>query len=266
MNAEINKVSLSKDYLDAFDMEELRDLCAKTGDLSLFRKLYSTKYPSIKNRNYGYFWDDINFSRGDELKRSPIYKDKIETVFNLVKDKKGNIFNVGFGNGLLELRLKNRHQKLYGLDISSASVNRIKKLVNGIFRKGNVVAIPFGDKTFDTVLALDILEHVSPKDIFQALHEIYRVMKTRSVLIITVPLNEGLKEMIVNKNINPNAHVRTYTYEILKAELTIAGFEVVSVNFFFAFRWLYRIKKLFVSVFPFFKIKPNLLLIVAKKS
>jgi SAM-dependent methyltransferase len=52
---------------------------------------------------------------------------------------------------------------------------------------GLVSALPFADRTFDLVCALDIVEHVD--DDASALAEIVRVAKSDAVILISVPLH-----------------------------------------------------------------------------
>lgn len=244
---------------DPFDLEFKRDFYSKRLQTKKFKSLYSKKYPEISNTNSGKMWDVLNFSRR-ELHNSPIYKDKILQITKYLQDKKGNLLNVGFGNGVLEQRINNYN--LFGIDISEKSVKNIKRKIEGDFRVGNILRIPYKSNLFDCVLCLDVLEHISPRNTFKALKEINRVAKKNSILIISVPLNEGLEEMLQN-GINPNAHVRVYTENILKMELKISGFDVEKLIFLSAFNKNYSIKKL---INGFLNLREsNLLIVIARK-
>ncbi|MFX1338070.1 MAG: class I SAM-dependent methyltransferase [Promethearchaeota archaeon] len=50
---------------------------------------------------------------------------------------------------------------------------------------GDITCLPYRDKTFDFVSALDILEHI--KDDPKAVSEISRVLKRKGIVVITVP-------------------------------------------------------------------------------
>ena len=54
---------------------------------------------------------------------------------------------------------------------------------------GDIVKIPFQDKTFDLVSALDVLEHVKNDEL--AISEISRILKKDGIAIVTVP--HGMK-------------------------------------------------------------------------
>ena len=249
--------------MNPFRLEEQRALYAENKNISAFRKLYSRYTPSILNMNTGLLWDGLNFSLLGDLEESPIYKDKVLQVLRLLKNRKGKLLDVGFGAGYVESKLSKGQLELYGIDISGKSLMEVKKRVRGIFKKANLLKIPFKTGFFDYVLCLDVLEHISPKDTFRALREVNRVMKRNSTLIISIPLNESLEEMINEKNVNPNAHVRVYTPNVLKLELALCGFNVKWESFLTAFSRHYFIKKV-INNFLCIR-KPNLLIFVAYK-
>jgi SAM-dependent methyltransferase len=61
-------------------------------------------------------------------------------------------------------------------------------------QKMDIQAIPYGEETFDTVIANHVLEHV-PNDI-QALQEIWRVLKPNGYAILQVPMALDLETTI----------------------------------------------------------------------
>lgn len=87
-----------------------------------------------------------------------------------------SILEVGVGSGVVVQELTRRGLQVTTLDIA-------EDLVPDIL--GSVTDIPLPDKSFDLVLAAEILEHIDPKDLPQALCEIARVSK--SSVIISVP-------------------------------------------------------------------------------
>lgn len=54
-------------------------------------------------------------------------------------------------------------------------------------RQGSLLALPFDDATFDRVLCLDVLEHLSFEDQPRALAEIHRVLKPGGEALVSVP-------------------------------------------------------------------------------
>jgi len=109
---------------------------------------------------------------------------------------------------------------------------------------GSIEQMPFPDSRFDLVLALDIIEHV-PDDL-QALRELFRTLRPGGSLLVTVPA----LQMLWSAHDVINGHYRRYTLGQLRAQVEIAGFEVVTATYFntllfrliVALRWLWRFR------------------------
>lgn len=241
-----------------FEVEKKRDKLAKLGLKKDFEKLYSSKNPQISNNNTVKMWDRLNSEKN--LLTSNIYKDKISIILNYLSNKSGKLLDVGFGNGYLEKKLNNF--ELYGIDTSKKSVQSLNNNVRGTFKVGSILNIPSKEKLFDYILCLDVLEHISPDNLFSALAELNRVLKHGGVLIVSVPLNERLEDLI-KKGSNPNAHVRVYTPSIIKMELELSGFKIENEFFLTAFKKFYKLKK---TVNLLLKIREyNLMIVIVTK-
>lgn len=254
--------------ISPFEVERMRSVFASSGDLKSFKESYSKKNtPEIKRFGIDGFWDNFFSKKVDELNKSSVFKDKKRKVCSLLSDKKGKLLSVGFGTGAIEKEISKLNKKieLFGIDKSKKAVENFSCSTIGYFKRGDILKIPFKSSSFDIVLALDILEHVSPTKIFQGYRELKRVLKSGGFLVVSVPLNEDLEKM-VEKGENPNLHLRAYTPEILKAELGIFSFIILKEIYLYAFSRFYSIKMCLVKMLFFLKIRdPNLIIIMAKK-
>lgn len=249
---------------DPFLIEELREKYAKDGNIKQFCKLYSSNLVEIPNINVGRKWDMLNRKNKLSLVKSPIFNDKNSIILKLLYQKKGNLLDVGFGNGFIENKLIAPNLKFYGIDISRESVAKLNSKVKGVFKKGSVLKIPFKSNFFDFVLILDVLEHVSANKTFKALKELTRVLKNNGCLMVSVPLNEGLKKL-VNSGYNPSMHVREYTPNILKFELKLFDYRIEKEYLLYAFKKYYMIKKILTKLFFKTRKTPNLYIVIASK-
>lgn len=255
--------------LDEYELENLRTVLAKNKKLILLNKFYSRNLPAIENKNTSNLWDKLNFNYHflEEIKSiNPMQWDRIKTVNGWVKSN-SKVLDLGFGSGILEdyFLIKKKKISIEGLDISLKSVNKANnKFKNWSFKVGLAEKLPYMDQKFDYVISLEVLEHIVPGKTLYVLKEINRVLIDKGIFIISVPLNEDLNCM-VKKNINYNAHVRIYTSELIKAELSLAGFKILKSKELFAFSHNYNIKTLIIKLL-FFRIKySNNILILSQK-
>lgn len=106
------------------------------------------------------------------------------------------VLEVGCGGGLTFLNLHDIYREISGLDLT-ADVDVVASVFErqGIkvhLKKGNIVDMPYGDATFDTVLLISILEHLKPSELERATREIFRVLKPDGHLVYGVPVERPL--------------------------------------------------------------------------
>ena len=110
-------------------------------------------------------------------------------------DSGDKILEVGCGNGNMLLRLSDKFNELYGLDVASSRLKEAeiniketspKELHKFRFIEGNADdSLPFNNDFFDAVVSIATIEHVY--DIFYLVKEMYRVLKPGGFLIAEVP-------------------------------------------------------------------------------
>ncbi len=110
----------------------------------------------------------------------PIYMQKMRYVKNILDNlpKKAKIIDLGCGEGVLVEEYKNRGYNVIGLDNSYSS-----KYV----MKGDITKLKFDNGTFDLVLSLDVLEHLSFEQQEKAVAEMHRILKKNGKAIISIP-------------------------------------------------------------------------------
>ena len=90
-----------------------------------------------------------------------------------------SILEVGANVGLQLMFLKQQGFKdLLGVDINEAAVREAKNISPEVdVIRGSGFDLPFKDDSFDLVYTSGVLIHISPKDVGEILHEIYRVSR-----------------------------------------------------------------------------------------
>lgn len=144
-----------------------------------------------------------------------------------VSMERGKFLDVGCGAG--EGKSIVAHEDvLVGLDVSDEALALAARKGYGALRRGSAEHVPAGDREFDAVLMLDVLEHVD--DDHRALCECHRILSPSGLLFLTVPayqwLWSGHDEVF--------GHRRRYTRTMLIATARSAGFTIVFCSYFVA--------------------------------
>ncbi len=100
----------------------------------------------------------------------------------------GVVADIGVGNGALLhiLSRSSRCSEITGVDIRRHSMLQLPD--NCTFKEQSVCQLEMADGHFDTVVCMEVLEHLEVPDFPDALRQLRRVTKQR--LIVTIPYNE----------------------------------------------------------------------------
>jgi len=108
-----------------------------------------------------------------------LYRRRIEMCLGECSGGK-RVLEVGFGSSLSFLNLNELYDEIYGLDLNApaaevAEIFRNKGIETRLIN-GNVLQMPYEDTFFDTVLLINILEHLKPEQVQPAFEEIRRTL------------------------------------------------------------------------------------------
>lgn len=207
------------------------------------------------------------------------------TLNKFKKFFKGEILEVGCGIGNFTRYLIN-YGKVWAIDMDPGFIKEAKKITSGVgnigygdLEKGDYF---FGNKKFDTVVCINVLEHI--KNDIKALKNLFKLIKNNGYLILLVPghqfLYGGIDRAI--------GHYRRYQFENLAKLVKEMGLKVIlarRLNLIGAIGWWFSAKimkdsvvnerklKLFNVIAPIFLSLEDLInppfgtsiLIVAKK-
>ena len=118
-----------------------------------------------------------------------IYYSSLEEILKNNSDIT-SVIDVGCGMGNFTLELVNREQfkKIVGIDFLKETLRLAcenEKLLERVsFIEGNLLNIPFNDRSFDITICLNVLHHIHAKDLSNALQELARI--TNKYLILEI--------------------------------------------------------------------------------
>jgi 2-polyprenyl-3-methyl-5-hydroxy-6-metoxy-1,4-benzoquinol methylase len=164
----------------------------------------------LKNQSEG----EINTGMRDFLQRSSIL---INWLKKYTKSKNPKILECGCGVGLYsKFLLDQGYKNIIGIDINTKSLKFAEKFMK--VKKIDCEKMDFPEKTFDVIIALNIIEHLHSPDKF--LRKIKRILKKDGICVLSTP-NTTLLRGIFGKNPIHPSHLQYWNYskfvKILKA-------------------------------------------------
>lgn len=163
---------------------------------------------------------------------------RIEKVVALLRElRPRRLLDLACGNGHIVRGLAVRPELVVGCDIALGNVQIAMREAGICGAVSNLNDdLPFASRSFDCILAGEIIEHLLDTDRF--LGECHRVLEVGGHLLLTTPnlasmenrlrLLAGLYPIWVDYSLHHgNGHVRAYTAAILRRQLTRNGFEVL---------------------------------------
>lgn len=109
----------------------------------------------------------------------------------------GDVIDIGCGSGRLLKLLASRAQRLVGVDIDSNArqLARAELLLAGMsnttLRQGNMIALPFDDLEFDTVILDDVFASADAETAQAAIHEAKRLLSADGRLLLLASVNDA---------------------------------------------------------------------------
>lgn len=151
---------------------------------------------------------------------------RLNTSIALVPKGTQTLADIGCGNGIFALMLKEQKP-----EIDSTSVDRSEtalKFVKTKSKVGDIVALPFEDKSFDCVTCFQVLEHIPYPVYDTVLNELSRIAKKS--IIVSVPFMENTEDDITkcpacHATFNIELHLRNYFDKDIQELFSKYGFK-----------------------------------------
>jgi SAM-dependent methyltransferase len=154
-----------------------------TGQEPLSSDLYDESYYLTACEGY----DEFIAGEGEHLSR------RMRAAFTLAAVEPGmRVLDVGCGRGEIVHRCALLGADAFGIDFAAVAVRLSRRLtanlregagVTGVLQ-GDAKRLPFVSGTFDRALMFDIVEHLRPWELHQAMTEVHRVLTPEGRLIV----------------------------------------------------------------------------------
>lgn len=131
------------------------------------------------------------------------------------------VLNIGAGEGSFSRLLEDRGFEVVSTDVSRAACEVLAGRVRGPVIRADVLALPFEDSSFDSVVLGEVIEHVD--DDVTALKESCRVLRPDGIAALSVPAHPTW----FGPSDEWAGHVRRYTRGTLLAACRDAELEVL---------------------------------------
>jgi len=172
------------------------------------------------------------------------FSSALEHLFQTFTKPEDRCLDLGCGNGVTSGHWLTRNGRKYlGADVSETAVATARASGLNVCTISDASILPFKDEEFDTVVCVEVLEHLFLPH--KAAQEIFRVLKSGGRLIATVPnaAHIGRRvELGVRGVFNPmgdalsidqpwrDPHIRFFTAQTLAKMLRSVGFRNVSIG------------------------------------
>lgn len=210
--------------------------------------LYTEEYFKTACEGFSEFLD----TEGEHLSR------RLRAAFELATIGPGmRVLDIGCGRGEILLHCARLGADVYGIDYAPVAMNLSQRLVTRLadeninthlgLAQADAKKLPFPDEYFDRVLMFDVVEHLYPWELDEALAEVHRVLKNDGQFIAhtapnvwydryAYPAVRFFRRLIgqgANYPKNPRAflvehnedvHVNEQSWRSLKRTLNAAGF------------------------------------------
>jgi SAM-dependent methyltransferase len=155
--------------------------------------------------------------------------------FLAAKAGRSRVLNIGLGDGGVERLARAMGADVHSLDPDGEAMSRYGELTKGV--AGSVAAMPFADRSFDTVVSSEVFEHLDDHVLRSGLDEIRRVLRPGGVLIGTVPADEILADSEVlcpccGTLFHRWGHVQSFSADGLREILSRVGIPMVERRMF----------------------------------
>jgi len=137
------------------------------------------------------YWNNNYYATG-QIEQSPFTRELHNKIIELIPSNHQNILDVGCGSGILMNKIRNSGEHtVTGTDLSEEAVRIVKEQLGLECFVGSITNLKVDDKSYDTVICSEVIEHLYEEDLEKAFSELVRISK--ETIIISTPFLENLE-------------------------------------------------------------------------
>lgn len=184
-----------------------------------YKSHYNSKY--FKDRDY------LDLHLAESLK-----------IFMKENDLK-KVLDVGCGTGKLVKFLNDNGFQAYGCDNAKIAIKTAQSInKKNVIKKASATKLPFKTNSFNLVVSISTIEHLTKKEVSSFLKEAYRLLKSRGFIFIITPNYASPMRFILGKKwfgYSDPTHITFFTPKTLSALLSQNRFNSIRLRLNTAF-------------------------------
>jgi SAM-dependent methyltransferase len=190
------------------------------------------KEKSSREDVVSYYDEHVQHKLNDYIKVNPRIEFGWKTILANAPANPQHILEVGCGMGNIASRM-HKHwpdAQITGIDISTLSIQIAQKLFadNKLsFRETILTPDTFKDEQFDLIIFMDVYEHIAVNDRPDVHAALFKLLKNKGRIILTVPTPHNLKWSLVNKPETMQPVDEHISFEVIGKLAADTGTEVI---------------------------------------
>lgn len=173
-----------------------------------------------------YFDTERRFGYGGYHYNPKFFTEVVKDFIHYYELKPGaKILDIGCGKGFMlhDFKLAMPSLEVAGIDISDYALSKAMPDVAPFLKKASCDKLPYGDKSFDLVIAISSIHNLDLQGVRQSLKEIIRVSKGPAFIKVNGYKNLKEREQLENWNLVAKTILRESEWEELFAEVGYSG-------------------------------------------
>jgi 2-polyprenyl-3-methyl-5-hydroxy-6-metoxy-1,4-benzoquinol methylase len=179
-----------------------------------------------------YYDEHVQHKLNDYIKVNPRIEFGWKTILANAPANPQHILEVGCGMGNIASRMHKHwsNAQITGIDISTLSIQIAQKLFADdklSFRETILTPDTFKDEQFDLIIFMDVYEHIAVSDRPDVHAALFKLLKNKGRIILTVPTPHNLKWSLVNKPETMQPVDEHISFEVIGKLAADTGTEVI---------------------------------------